>query len=514
MALVTFWLLVGTCFYLAAGAQTGNNMPVAPTPLGQMPADLKSLGQMPPMSFSSMPGGPQMPPMKFAMPGGVQMPSGAPPMPLASLPGISKPIAPLPGVSKIVDPSIPVRVAPQPVPISQSSIKAEVDRQQLELINMPPNFSQKYLDFDPCLSSPCMFGRICQSMPDVAAGFICLNEIDANKDVSDARVIYRNMELLAKDALLLNVETITNHGVPPFAVGPDSTGVNQGQHVLLTLKGKKKTKLTCEQNPCQLNEQCVPKPNSVEGFTCVKERISVVEEENSKIIAKLLDDNTFITEASKRCESSEAGQRLEIAHVPTHFISCLDATDFTIQSCPHGLVFNKYQDRCDIDQEPVSTGCASSPCQFGAQCHDLAHLDYTCECPKGFSGKNCEIAPDVCATAPCGHADGNVCHVLPAETTGLRYYCTCSKGRTFGLSCEESQVEKNPCDLDTTELNTVFSTRLGPSVFGICDEDRQLNLRVCDKQMQAMGKCKWLTRLGLQRDRRAVYGNAWIRKGY
>ena len=42
--------------------------------------------------------------------------------------------------------------------------------------------------------------------------------------------------------------------------------------------GKKKTKLTCEQNPCQLNEQCVPKPNSVEGFTCVKERISVVEE--------------------------------------------------------------------------------------------------------------------------------------------------------------------------------------------------------------------------------------------
>lgn len=203
-------------------------MPVAPTPLGQMP----------PMSFSSMPGGPQMPPMKFAsMPGGVQMPSGAPPMPLASLPGIAKPIASLPGVSKIVDPSIPVRVAPQPVPISQSSIKAEADRHQLELINMPPNFSQKYLDFDPCLSSPCMFGRICQSMPDVAAGFICLNEIDANKDVSDARVIYRNMELLAKDAFLLNVETITNHGVPPFAVGPDSTGVNQGQHVLLTLKG-------------------------------------------------------------------------------------------------------------------------------------------------------------------------------------------------------------------------------------------------------------------------------------
>lgn len=121
-------------------------------------------------------------------------------------------------------------------------------------------------------------------------------------------------------------------------------------------------------------------------------------------------------------------QRLDIPNLPTHFISCLDHSDFTIQTCPEGLVFNKHMDRCDVNQDPLdATGCASSPCQFGAVCHDLPNLDYRCECPAGFTGKNCQNAPDVCASAPCGTSDGNVCHVLAPES-GLSYYCTCFSG--------------------------------------------------------------------------------------
>lgn len=198
-----------------------------------------------------------------------------------------------------------------------------------------------------------------------------------------------------------------------------------------------------------------------------------------------------------RCQANEDNflqQRLEIPNVPTHFIYCRGRSDFTIQTCPEPHLFNKYLDRCDIDQDPILTGCASSPCQFGAKCRELPNLDYQCECAAGFHGKNCQQAPDVCATMPCGHEDTNVCHAQPAET-GLAYYCTCHGGKAFGLSCDEGRVERNPCD-DGVERGRVFSTRIGESVFALCDDEHRLGLKVCDRKMQALGKCNWLNELG------------------
>lgn len=123
------------------------------------------------------------------------------------------------------------------------------DMHQLEMINMPPGFSNKYLNFDPCLSSPCMFGRICKSLGDASSGYVCLKELDANKQISDAREVYRTMELLAKEAIIMNVETITNNGQPPVSGGPISVQHQQQpqpqivgnwpieHNVMLTLKG-------------------------------------------------------------------------------------------------------------------------------------------------------------------------------------------------------------------------------------------------------------------------------------
>lgn len=98
----------------------------------------------------------------------------------------------------------------------QEETEEKKDQRQLELINIPKGFRKEYLDFDPCLSSPCLFGKICHKVDGTKTGFLCLSELDSSKEITEARNIYRNMELLAKEAILLNVNTITaknvNHG--------------------------------------------------------------------------------------------------------------------------------------------------------------------------------------------------------------------------------------------------------------------------------------------------------------
>lgn len=79
---------------------------------------------------------------------------------------------------------------------------------------MPPGFTKNIHEFDPCLSSPCLFGKMCKTTSETS--FICFNEIDATKEISDARLIYRNMEMLSKHAIQLNLDTIMNGGNIPM----------------------------------------------------------------------------------------------------------------------------------------------------------------------------------------------------------------------------------------------------------------------------------------------------------
>lgn len=98
--------------------------------------------------------------------------------------------------------------------------------------------------FDACFANPCQFGSICKTMPreQVPAGFLCLNELELNKESSAARQVYRNAELMAKDAIRFNLDLILKSGkasntiLKMLSSKMPITSSNNEQTVSLTLR--------------------------------------------------------------------------------------------------------------------------------------------------------------------------------------------------------------------------------------------------------------------------------------
>ncbi|XP_013390582.1 sushi, von Willebrand factor type A, EGF and pentraxin domain-containing protein 1-like [Lingula anatina] len=87
--------------------------------------------------------------------------------------------------------------------------------------------------------------------------------------------------------------------------------------------------------------------------------------------------------------------------------------------------------------------CSTRPCLNGAQCHDLFD-DYRCDCPAGFTGKNCEANIDDCESVPC--QNGATCHDRINS-----YSCSCVPGYT-GPDCSINidECAQNPCQNGAT----------------------------------------------------------------
>lgn len=89
---------------------------------------------------------------------------------------------------------------------------------------------------------------------------------------------------------------------------------------------------------------------------------------------------------------------------------------------------------CDV----VVDDCAHQPCLNGGTCSGPS-ANYTCSCPAGFRGSRCESAASTCSERPC--VNGGTCISGPNG-----YECRCRQGYE-GVNCERQadDCSPNPC---------------------------------------------------------------------
>ncbi|XP_028309184.1 basement membrane-specific heparan sulfate proteoglycan core protein isoform X2 [Gouania willdenowi] len=97
------------------------------------------------------------------------------------------------------------------------------------------------------------------------------------------------------------------------------------------------------------------------------------------------------------------------------------------------------------DLERSSTGvttcptCIDLPCQNGGRCEDSDASLYKCNCPRGFTGSNCQHHSSLhCHSEACG-ADATCIN----RPSGLGYDCRCHLGK-FGNKCMQGELVTTP----------------------------------------------------------------------
>ncbi|CAH3173409.1 unnamed protein product [Porites lobata] len=108
-------------------------------------------------------------------------------------------------------------------------------------------------------------------------------------------------------------------------------------------------------------------------------------------------------------------------------------------------------DQFSGESSGIQSPCTENPCLNDGNCSVIASGDYSCACPGGYYGKNCETA-NLCYKNPC--KNGGKCK----SRAGRSYYCKCAQGFQ-GKNCEEAVLvcSSDVCGENANCENTVGS---------------------------------------------------------
>jgi hypothetical protein len=106
---------------------------------------------------------------------------------------------------------------------------------------------------------------------------------------------------------------------------------------------------------------------------------------------------------------------------------------------------------CDGNTLGGVNPCSPNPCQYGGTCA-AGSSGYTCSCPPGLTGTNCDVTINPCAPSPC--QNNGVCR---SDGRG-NYTCSCRAGFT-GTNCETNidDCAVNYCQNGGTCIDGIYS---------------------------------------------------------
>nr|XP_023668585.1 delta-like protein 4 isoform X1 [Paramormyrops kingsleyae] len=103
-------------------------------------------------------------------------------------------------------------------------------------------------------------------------------------------------------------------------------------------------------------------------------------------------------------------------------------------TCKHGTCQQPWQCNCEegwgglLCDQDLNYCTHHKPCRNGATCMNTGQGSYTCTCPPGFTGADCQLGAPECSSSPC--QNGGECVDLEDG-----YRCICPRG-TDGAHCQ------------------------------------------------------------------------------
>lgn len=156
--------------------------------------------------------------------------------------------------------------------------------------------------------------------------------------------------------------------------------------------------------------------------------------------------------------------------------------------CMHGTCIKPWDCLCDegwgglFCNQDLNFCTNHKPCRNGGICFNTGQGSYTCNCPKGFTGTNCEFPLHDCTRTPC--QNGGFCNRTVTSNT-----CVCPKGFN-GPHCENSLklCQPNICQNGGSCVNTDkgYECTCAP---GFAGTNCQENTNSCALNPCQNGKC-------------------------